>query len=121
MTHDGVPALQTDTRSFVVEVVDRTDVPQIVPRTLDRIGQTKKNGAWTYTVDESRMRTAVGNLTIWSAFFTHFVIPALFAILVGLGLFILFRVYRNIIWKHFYESWQRRRHGEYRAWRQGQP
>lgn len=118
---DGVPALEPDTRSFVVEVVDRNDVPQIVPRTLDRIGQTKRNGAWTYTVDESRIRTGIGNLTIWSAGFRHFVIPALFAILVGLGLLILFRVYRDIIWKHFYERWQHRRHEEYRAWRQGQP
>ena len=114
--------LEPDKRSFVVEVTDRNDEPQIVPRSKGRFQVQKRTGdGWTYVTDESNLRTGIGNLVVWSAVFKHLVIPALFAILVGLGLFILFRFYRDILWKSSYERWQEKRHNEYREWRENQP
>ena len=118
----GVPVLEPDKRSFVVEVTDRNDEPQIVPRSKGRTQVQKRTGdGWTYVTDESNLRTGSGNLGVWSAVFKHLVIPALFAILVGLGLVILFRFYRDILWNRSYERWQEKRHNEYREWRENQP
>ena len=113
--------LETDTNSFVVAVTDRNDEPQIVPRSTDRIQERKEDSEWTYTTDESDLRTGIGNLVVWNSGFKHFVIPALFAILVGIGLLVLFRIYRDIVWKHFYERWQKKRHEDYKEWREEQP
>ena len=118
---DGTPKLEPDTSSFVVAVTDRNDEAQIVPRNMDRIQERKGDSEWTYTTDESDLRTGIGNLVVWSPGFKHFVIPALFAILVGIGLLVLFRIYRDIVWKHFYERCQKKRHEDYKEWREDQP
>ena len=115
-------AFKTGRTGSVVAVTDENDEPIIVPRSRDRVRQTKEeSGAWTYTTDEANLRTGFGNLVVWSPVFRYLVIPAFFALLVGLGLFIIFRLYRDVIWKSMYDRWHRRRHRRYREWRQAQP
>ena len=115
-------AFKTDRTGYVVAVTDENDEPLIVPRSRHRVGQTKEeSGPWRYTTDEANLRTGIGNLVVWSPVFRYLVMPAFFAILVGLGLFILFRLYRDIIWKSMYDGWHKQRHREYREWRQAQP
>ena len=108
--------------SFVIEITDRNDSPQIVPRGLDR-GKFKETagGGSTYTTNESNLRTGVGNLVVWSAVFKHLVPPAFLAMHFGIVLLIIFRLYRDIFWKKFYEKWQKARHKQYKQWREQQP
>ena len=118
----GPSAFKTDRTGYVVAVTDENDQPIIVPRSRHRVLEAKaQSGAWTYATDEANLRTGIGNLVVWKSGFRYLVIPAFFAILLGLGLFILFRLYRDIIWKSRYDRWHKRRHREYREWRQAQP
>ena len=115
----GPSAFETDRAGYVVAVTDENDEPLIVPRSRHRIGQTRdESGAWTYATDEANLRTGFGNLVVWSPAFRYLVIPAFFALLVGLGLFVLFRLYRDIIWKYLYDRWHKKRNRQYREWRQ---
>ena len=115
-------ALSDDARSFVVKVMDRNDQPRIVDRELDRFGTTPlADGGWTYTVDESTLRTGFADLVVWRPVFKHLVLPALFAAHVGVVLIVVFRLYRDIVWKHRYDRRRRERQAAYKEWREAQP
>ena len=111
-----------DAQSFVVRVMDRNDQPQIVGRELDRFGTAPlADGGWAYAVDESTLRTGFADLVVWRPLFKHLVLPALFSAHVAVVLVVVFRLYRDIAWKHFYDRRRRVRQQAYKEWREAQP
>ena len=116
----GKPKLIDDHDGFVIKVEDCGEEPAIVRAPDLRFDQKSRKElgltVWTYTTGEEQLRTGIAKW-IWRPAFVHIVLPALFTALFSIGVILVFRFYRDIVWKRLFARAARVRDEDYKRWR----